>query len=165
MYYEIPKGAALSCIDGVCWEDPMVMYDVHMQEVETIDIVTSTLAAAYGSKGMNGLVCVYTKNKMGSNTIRKNEKGGRYYKHPGYSYEREFYSPNYGDATRAYPAKDKRTTLYWNPSIEIDSQESLRLEFYTGDLQSDYIVEIQGISAKGVCFEAFKTFRVEKINE
>ena len=60
----------------------------------------------------------------------------------------KFYSPKYDNAdARRSTAKDNRITLYWNPSVQFDSEGVAYISFYTSDSDSNYRVEVEGRSA------------------
>ena len=44
---------------------------------------------------------------------------------------------------------DIRSTLYWNPTLEIDSQGEGSVEFYASDLPASYHVVIEGVDESG----------------
>ena len=63
----------------------------------------------------------------------------------GYQKPAEFYSPKYEtDRQRNAPERDLRTTVYWNPMIQIDN-EIAEIEFYSADDSVDYNIEIYGL--------------------
>jgi len=62
----------------------------------------------------------------------KNEPGLRYTTLQGYSYVKEFYSPQY--LTKPLPTtKDFRRTLYWNPDVRTDSTGRASVHFYNNE--------------------------------
>jgi hypothetical protein len=69
-----------------------------------------------------------------------------------------FASPDYtSDDMKNRRIPDFRNTLYWNPSVIPGKDGRFRVEFWTSDIASDYIVNIQGITAEG------KTITYKKI--
>jgi len=68
----------------------------------------------------------------------------------GYQKPVEFYAPVYGTARqRSVRDRDLRTTLYWNPALEIAPDGTVRIEFYTSDEAGDFHVDIEGVGTVG----------------
>ena len=44
---------------------------------------------------------------------------------------------------------DYRTTLYWNPAVELDETGHAVVEFYTSDAPADYNVTAEGVTREG----------------
>lgn len=58
--------------------------------------------------------------------------------------QRTFYSPSYEmPVSRNLP--DFRTTLYWNPSVLTDASGNAEVEFYTSDLEGEFVIAVQGV--------------------
>ena len=69
----------------------------------------------------------------------------------GYDTSIEFYNPVYETPEQKNnPKRDLRTTLYWNPSVRIDSLNIDSLNFYMNDISNRLRFEIQGVTAEGV---------------
>ncbi len=68
----------------------------------------------------------------------------------GYQTPAEFYAPAYpSEKTRRSNVPDYRTTLYWNPAVELDDTGHATVEFYTSDAPVDYNILIEGVSRQG----------------
>lgn len=61
----------------------------------------------------------------------------------GYVKEREFYTPKYETAA-SKATNDYRTTVYWNPNVELDAAGNATLKFYNADGNGKYRVIIEG---------------------
>lgn len=61
----------------------------------------------------------------------------------GYVKERQFYSPKY-DTPDSKNTNDYRTTIYWNPDVELDEGGNVTLDFYNGDGNGKYKVVVEG---------------------
>lgn len=69
----------------------------------------------------------------------------------GYQKPAEFYSPKYDVADSVQTTKtDFRTTVYWNPKIQTDSDGHATVSFYTTDMGHDMEYVLEGISEKGI---------------
>lgn len=63
----------------------------------------------------------------------------------------EFYSPQY-ERERSGEQKhepDERSTIYWNPVVNITKDSTARLSFYTADLSGTYTVVVEGVTTGG----------------
>ncbi|HEY0655798.1 MAG TPA: TonB-dependent receptor plug domain-containing protein [Chryseosolibacter sp.] len=138
-------GPPLFTLDGTP-VDAEVVNSLNPADVEYVDIVRGTGAAIYGSRGINGVVAIYSKS--GSNSTRPTV-GMERVSYPGYYTAREFYVPKYNQPSDLPNHPDIRTTLYWNPFIETDEQGNAKVTFYASDVTSKFKIVVQGISYGG----------------
>jgi hypothetical protein len=72
-----------------------------------------------------------------------------------------FLSPEYtSEESRRSRIPDYRNTLYWNPSVQPDNNGRARVECWSSDNSSDYLVNIQGITGTGELFSMKKKITV-----
>ncbi len=156
------KGA-LILVDGMYYTDPSILYTIPMSQIKVIDILKPMQAVTFGSYGYNGVVAIYTKpiDEYQVQTDGRRDWGIMYVKHPGYSIAREFYTPVNNKKNSEAKESDSRTTLYWNPSLEIGNNGVASIEFYSADEQSEYCIELEGITKKGQTITAFTRFKTE----
>jgi len=112
------------------------------------------------SGGEGGAVVIYTKK--GADAIQGNdEKKGLPYKIiTGYTAQKEFYSPDYGSLDFYDEKADVRSTLYWNPNIEMTSDNHIqKFTFYNNDISHSYRIVLEGFTKDG------KLAHVEKVIE
>jgi hypothetical protein len=67
----------------------------------------------------------------------------------GFNKVRQFYSPRYDYPAYANNLPDLRTTIYWNPYINTNTDGKATLDFFNADGPGDYRVVIEGIDAAG----------------
>ena len=67
----------------------------------------------------------------------------------GYSLPVDFFSPQYPDKS-GKTRPDFRTTLYWNPKVETDSNGHATVRFYASDISKRYLVTLEGVSTDGI---------------
>ena len=78
---------------------------------------------------------------------------------PGYSPQKEFYSPNYAEKENAL-GTDARTTLLWQPYILTDKDNlKIPISFYNNDFSKKLKLVLEGINEEG------KMVHIEKIIE
>lgn len=136
--------------------DASVLLTVPMQNIAMIKIFTNGFS---GSDGVGGALAVYTKkfeDGFTDNNLTKLHKLSL----SGYSPTEVFNSPVYKNPKESFIKKDNRTTLYWNPSIVINSDNrTFPITFYNSDNCKKFKVTIQGITSNG------KFIYLEKIIE
>lgn len=125
---------------------PQYIMDLNPAEVERIEILKGTRAAIYGQQGMYGVVLIYTK-RAGIQQRKTIFSGINIM---GHSVAKEFYSPKYDVSLEAHKKLDKRTTLYWNPTITTDKNGNATITFFNSDEASTLQVDIQALSKYGI---------------
>jgi hypothetical protein len=72
-----------------------------------------------------------------------------------------FISPDYSsEEMKENRIPDYRNTLYWNPSVKTGDDGKARIEFWSSDNKSDYIISIQGITSEGEMVSLNKIIKV-----
>jgi len=124
--------------------DISLIRSLNITDVDKIEILKSPAnCSLFGSNGVNGVIVVFTK--IGNYAKR----GELLMKQIGYHKQRVFYSPNYTDGA-VHKEKDLRRTIYFNPAIKTDKNGKATISFYTGDLDSKFSVDAEGISLSGL---------------
>jgi len=83
----------------------------------------------------------------------------------GLQLQREFYSPRYETPKqRETPLPDQRTLLYWNPSVQTDSNGKALVDFFTSDIAGDFVIRVEGLTPSGVVGSSTKRFTVKPAN-
>jgi TonB-dependent SusC/RagA subfamily outer membrane receptor len=146
--------------------DSSVAFDILPIDIAYIDILKGTRAAIYGAKGANGVIAIYTRVKdevKKLDDIDYENRGVLNYVYNGYNKIREFYSPKYDVDKPEFIKPDYRTTLYWNPKIEINQQGQTKLVFFTNDNNnSTFKIEIEGLTDNGMPIQLEKYFYTGK---
>lgn len=125
-----------------------ILLSISPMDVDRIEVLKNASAAVYGIRGGNGVILIYTRRGGESPDPTPKEGIGDVIL-PGYSYIREFYSPAYDIPSEEHIMPDKRTTLYWNPSIKTNNLGKAEIEFFNSDDARNLQVEIQGITDFG----------------
>ncbi len=140
--------------------DGATVSTIPSQDVSFVDVLKGPDAVIYGARASGGVVAIYTKT--GEDAPRKVTQGSLNITHPGYSKAREFYTPDYSTPKDEHAKPDIRSTLYWNPNIEVDSTGRAQLEFYTSDQLGDFNIVIQGLSEDGIPIYKKGKIRIDK---
>ena len=140
--------AALILLDGIPM-DAETVATINPNDVAIIDVLKGASAAFYGSQGINGVVAIYTRQGSGFAEIDTPSPGIINMKHPGYYQAREFYAPAYDKKRPEHIKPDFRSTLYWDPTIEVSKNGKANVSFYTSDKASSYRIIVEGITLDG----------------
>ncbi|MBL7856660.1 MAG: hypothetical protein JNM57_03150 [Cyclobacteriaceae bacterium] len=78
----------------------------------------------------------------------------------GLQLQREFYSPKYeNERQRLSRMPDQRTLLHWAPEINTINGKA-QVEFYTSDLDGNFLIVVEGLSSTGKAGSAESQFKV-----
>jgi hypothetical protein len=132
--------------------DKEVILGLSIAEISWIDILKGYKAAIWGSRAANGIIAVYTKNgKERAQALADRERKGIInFVHPGYYKARKFYEPIYKTEKPEHKYPDYRSTIYWNPTLKLNDKGKARISFYTADVLTTYLIELQGITSDGL---------------
>ena len=121
--------------------------------VKRVDLIEGSNMVLWGDVGdSRGMISITTKTGSEldavSQTLPARDVG---FSSPlGYQTPAEFYAPTYlTEKARRSMVPDYRTTLYWNPAVELDETGHATIEFYTSDAPADYNVIIEGVTYNG----------------
>tara|TARA_R110000744_G_C19353714_1_gene560655 strand:+ start:203 stop:2716 length:2514 start_codon:yes stop_codon:yes gene_type:complete len=124
-------------------------------EVVYVDVIRgyNPGASIYGARGWLGAIAIYT-NPPSIEGLEKYDipidvPGIKTARIAGFYKAREFYSPNYSEASTSTTELDYRTTLFWDPKVNLSKDGKTQIQFYTGDVTGDFIVKFQGIAEDG----------------
>lgn len=108
----------------------------------------TSVGSLYGTAAANGAIVVTTKNGF----IQKNKLNNNIQTIASIGYQQtvEFYSPVYDTKVKKESlTPDLRSTIYWNPSVQVDESGTVHVSFYTADSAADYGVVIEGVCTSG----------------
>jgi hypothetical protein len=136
---------------------------LNIQDVEFVDIIRGLSATSiFGSQGASGVVAIYLRKERNYTPNPLSSKFQHKINFEGYAQAREFYSPNYSTTFAGNEKPDLRTTLYWSPFVATNEKGIANFNFYTGDVPSEYLINIQGITDDGRPFSAQKILEVRE---
>jgi len=141
-------GQALLLVDGIV-VDYDFLENFYARDIEEVAVFKDANASIFGMRGANGAISVTLKR--GGSDINNFEPVNMVHIIPlGYTNPSLFYVPKYEvDSILNNQQPDFRTTIYWNPGFNTDSNGIAHLKFYTADKHSNYSVVIEGISNDG----------------
>lgn len=157
------SGSPLWVIDGISYnmntrlneKIPQFILNLNSSDIEKFDILKGGRAAAYGMRGNNGVIIVYTKR--GKPNYNKQMEVPEF-NLQGYVLSKEFYAPKYNKFQESHKKEDYRTTLFWTPSIKTDKNGKATISFYNSDIAKKLQIAIEGISIDGFIGAYLNTF-------
>ncbi len=153
----ITDGVPASTDDAVAY-----LNSINPQSIESIEVMTGSDAAQYGTRGATGVILIKTANIL-RNPIQNNsnQKEMQYIFPLGYHQRPDFYMPRYDlPAVREASFTDNRSTIYWNGELLADKTGKAKCSFYAADAPSSYSVRVTGISSRGDLLD--KIIRIER---
>jgi hypothetical protein len=145
-------------IDGVIIKDPSMIANLDPEIVEKVDVIKEKYLV--GKYVFSGIVNVITKSGGFSCVSLPDYMIRHLYR--VIDPVRQFISPDYSsEEMMESHIPDYRNTLYWNPSVKTDKDGKARVEFWSSDNKSEYVINIQGITLGGKIFSLQKTIRVK----
>ncbi|HEY0770895.1 MAG TPA: hypothetical protein VGD31_11225, partial [Sphingobacteriaceae bacterium] len=144
-------------IDGVMTDDTDYFMSLKPTDVAKIKIVnTREKLKTFGAIGRGGVIMVDTKI---SDSFQKIPRSKNSFVVHGLSAPvaiRNADKPNTMDRT-----PDLRSSLYWNPTVQLDATGEATFTFYTSDVTGEYLLQVEGLTNDGNPFYAEKPFVVE----
>jgi len=97
----------------------------------------------------NGVILINTQRN--SNFTNHYEQYGTLIYNPAsYHLAPLFNTPDYSDLDiKKASFNDNRSTLYWNGHLYTNPNGKAQVEFYTGDVNTNYTISVTGITASG----------------
>ncbi|WP_298764566.1 hypothetical protein [uncultured Polaribacter sp.] len=148
--------------------EPLILYNelpieaielsgIPANEVSFVDVLVGPEIAIFSSSVP--VISIYSKSSSGRFIER--EPGITNYKAAGFYTAKEFYAPDHINGIEEQTKPDVRTTLHWAPNIIVMKDKPVEISFFTSDIKSEYIIEIEGISVTGKPIYKTSKFFVE----
>jgi hypothetical protein len=87
--------------------------------------------------------------KRGTTLWEQKKPGTSVYTPIPFAWPREFYSPRYAVKTVGPKIPDLRSTIYWEPNIDMETIGQGLVTFYAADRPGVYTIILQGSDMKG----------------
>jgi hypothetical protein len=147
---------ALLVIDGVqIGNDISSISGISPLEVDHLNISTNP-ADIHRYSGVNsvGVIEIFMKNgKIAAPLVQKESTN---------KYDDGYRVPNKFSSVPTNPKQDKRTTLLWVPEQKVDDSGVFEFTVTAGKVISDFNIEVQGVSLKGLTGSGMASFTVTK---
>ena len=139
-------------MNGLVMSDWMELEGMMMDDVEAVVYLKGIDAAPFtmGEMGYGtsaNVSAVLIKTKAPTTSLWNISYG----KPLGWQKPKFFYSPRYDIKGYNPPqGSDKRSTLYWNPRLDMDEDGKIRFEFFQSDLpKNGYTITLEGVTGDG----------------
>ena len=142
----------LIIVDGSPYNDENfdALGDLPVYDIESIDVFRGPGAAAFGSRGANGVISITTRRARENRHAESDDTNYMVFTPFGYQKPVEFYSPKYETPEAKHSGiPDNRTTIFWKPDIVITGAGETTVEFYTSDFKTTYSIVIEGLTTDG----------------
>lgn len=150
----------LTLLDGMEVKYDAIMF-IPVSWVERIDVLCPIRGGLeWGERGDGGVVSILLKSdslqSSPSFTYHSVNKSIT-----GYNERRIFYSPKHHSSLKNDNKPDLRTTLFWEPNIEIENNKNAILNYYNTDNSSTVKITIEGITSDGIPITASTEYEVK----
>lgn len=157
-YQNIYRYAVLVLLDGVPLADYNSIFNYNPYKVKRLDVIPRRYII--GPSLYSGIVSFQTyESKFDGFELDPSAVAIDY---EGLQLQRIFYAPVYVNGDKGdLRIPDNRTTLLWEPDIQLNGRQPLSLDCFTSDFKGDYKIVLQGISSKGAPVFSEATFTVK----
>ena len=140
-------GPALILLDGMVIDTDNfnLITTIPPYMIDRIDVLGPS--PAYGMSGANGVVNIITRSGM-RRTPKALPLNSANIKIAGFDAPRIFYSPEHDTSEDPAYINDFRTTIFWEPYINVKSRKSP--EYFNADNPAEITVIVEGITEEGI---------------
>ena len=117
--------------------------------IDFVEVLRGPEASYYGSMSSNGVILINTHRKSNFSS-RYEQYGTLVFSPSSYHLAPVFSTPDYSNLDiKKASFNDNRSTLYWNGHLYSNPKGKAQVEFYTGDVNTNYTISVTGITASG----------------
>ncbi|MBR0037523.1 MAG: hypothetical protein IJP70_07760 [Bacteroidales bacterium] len=129
--------------------------------IEFLDLIQAT----YASTSITDFNAYVIRIQENPTLATKVDLGSITFKPLGHQVPKEYHAIDYANPADRYanpPGTDMRSTLYWNPRIEVDSTGIASFSFWTNDnYNTIYTIRLEGVSESGQLIDALKRIKMQ----
>ncbi len=130
------------------------LYSISTSMVDHVE-VSSMASSQLGANGAFGAIYVFMKK-----TDEVSFRSLSVIRLRGFDSPHVFQFPAYENESENNSTQDNRSTLYWNPKLNLSSSGVTEFNFYTSDMVGNYKIIIEGVTQKGIPFRNEKLITV-----
>ena len=135
---------------------------IQTSDMSSLSLLRGADAAILGSRGSAGAIVITLKD--GKDIPARPAQGIITCTPLGYSDSVEFYHPTYDTPEKKNDQRsDLRSTIYWNPTLQLDANGKATIEYYTPDSTAPEDITIEGVDKNGKVCRIVQTIN-NKIN-
>ena len=117
--------------------------------IDFVEVLRGPEASYYGSMSTNGVILINTHRRSNFSS-RYEQYGTLVFSPSSYHLAPVFNTPDYSNLDiKKASFNDNRSTLYWNGHLYTSPKGKAQVEFYTGDVNTNYTISVTGITASG----------------
>lgn len=144
------RGEPLFVLDGMPVDKGLIT-SLNVYDVESIDVLKGASAAIYGSRGGNGVISVLTKRGNDNYDYSQDiVPGVLVSKIVGFAVPKEFYAPAYPVTAPPSTLPDYRSTIFWAPLLQTDSNGKARFKYYNSDAATTVDIRAEVLTPTGI---------------
>lgn len=156
IYLRNNSQAALFVIDDLIESDYNRLEAIQIDDIEELNLIRDAGASYFGSQGAGGAIVITMKDP--GKIPPPPARGIITYTPLGYSQSVEFYHPTYDTPQKKEnTTTDPRTTIYWNPGLQLNADGTATIEYYMPDSTVPQDIVIEGVSKNGKICRFTKT--------
>lgn len=149
-----PKGKESGILPLILVDGNPVAYEeinrIPVNFIERIDVLKSVGATSvFGMAAYSGVINLITRTGV-SSEIKTPVEYSTNIRFSGYNAPRIFYSPQHLQNSNSDINPDLRSTIYWEPNINLEGTNEVILNYYNGDNSSIIRIIAEGITASGI---------------
>lgn len=130
-----------------------------LSDIEQIDVLRGAETIGFDPSGKHGLLIAITFKKGFNLAYEYTQQNRTNTRLLGYQHPEQFYAPVYETEKQKNNIElDLRTTLYWCPKVNTDSEGKAIVEFYTSDSGASFSVVAEGVLDNGELFRLTQPF-------
>lgn len=143
-------------LDGVLIDEISQIISYGTKDIKKIEVIPSL--CFIDSLKLNGILSVFSHNNLWK-TVTENSKSLKLKAETFYEFPK-LNIPDYSITDIHSREPDFRQLLYWNPNYQLMADKSAKIEFYTSDNVTSYLIKVSGVTDKGEKIEAYSEFQV-----
>jgi hypothetical protein len=150
-------------VDGV-YVESSYLNNITYTDVQAIEVLRNIGSVGiYGGRGGSGVIIITTKrgDEPEEYSGPTAGRGIKPYYPKGYYKARTFYSPQYDKSGVNKQLADLRTTIYWNPDVQLNNDGKATLQYFNAGSKGVYRVVVEGIDTDGNVSRKIYRYRVE----
>lgn len=144
-------------IDGLLIQDHADLFYLDAFKVQSISIVREKVFV--GPEIYQGVILVETIDQDFYETYSKEFVNKIELKQP--KSEKRYFQQKYQTDSTNSRIPDFRYQLYWQPNLDLTSEEDKNIEFFTSDVNGDFQIILEGFTKEGQPVSLRKNFSVE----
>jgi hypothetical protein len=120
-----------------------------VSEIDRIEVLKYGSGAAYGARGANGVIMIYTNSlkPLKSKPVTYDKSKLQPLNIAGYSVGRKFKPEN-------------ESVVYWNPKLNLTKNKPFTISLVAPNYPSEYLIKIEGVTSEGKAVQCFKTLTI-----